>query len=1013
MKLNIRFKYWMLATTTTLVLALTGLFLAAVLGKFSRLAEESAKERFSLVTQRAVAEITRLVSDEARNVVTLSSSPSSAFVRTGESGRTINTDDLVAPLIASLAGNNHLYGHYFALDNDEFLQVIGVRNEPRIVASLQAPAGTEIAIRRIVRDDQRTEQWQFFDKERTIIGERFAAATYVPTSRPWYIDARRENRLFISGPYVFESTGAPGLTISAPLPKTADAVGVTGVFGTDINLGDLDSFLAGLPLTPNAAILMLDEQNQILAFNGRGEHFAGLRIAPLTRLGDLDHPLLKRIDGQAIGNESTLLEPEAGDATPSFIVTQQTTGTTAGRRFKVVTLASLDDFTAPVVHARTDVLLVCAGILVLLLPLSLIGSRHVVNALAQLAENSERIKRLDFASDPVKPVSSLYEINTLSDAQTVMHRSIKERTDDLRLAQDKLSRLVENGILLSLEHDRHKLLRHILFGSREIAHCAACTLFLKTERNTLAFAMRTSEDQLPPFEVPLYDPVSGEPMVGFVSSYVALKNETIVIDDVYAETRFDLSGTKDFSDQTGFRTVSMLTVPLSPRSDEVVGVLQLMNALDPETGAVIPFPTELIRYVEALAAQSAVALENHNLLAAQKELMESMIKILAGAIDAKSAYTGNHCKRVPELAAMLAEEAGKVSEGPLAKFCFTTEDEWREFRIGAWLHDCGKVTTPEHVIDKATKLETIYNRIHEVRTRFEVLLRDARIAELEAIAAGVPEADAEQAFAARKQQLIDDFAFIAECNIGGEFMAPEKVERLKHIAGETWLRHFDDRLGLSHGELMACENIPRAEVPAVERLLDDKRSHIVPRTDMTAFDPKYGFRMKVPEHLYNFGELYNLSIERGTLSEEERFKVNEHIIQTIVMLEAMPFPKNMRRVPEYAGEHHETLLGGGYPRKKTPDQLSIPSRIMAIADIFEALTATDRPYKAVKTLSECVRILAGFRTRGHIDAELFELFLTSGVYQRYAERFLKPEQIDAVDITQYLDGAASVTSPAA
>jgi len=312
------------------------------------------------------------------------------------------------------------------------------------------------------------------------------------------------------------------------------------------------------------------------------------------------------------------------------------------------------------------------------------------------------------------------------------------------------------------------------------------------------------------------------------------------------------------------------------------------------------------------------------------------------------------------------------------------------------------VTTPEHVIDKATKLETIYNRVHEVRTRFEVLLRDARIAQLEAITNGVPAADAEQAFAVRKKQLIDDFAFIAECNIGGEFMAPEKIERLKKIAGETWLRHFDDRLGLSHGELTFYETIPHTETPAVERLLDDKISHIVPRTDMTAFDPKYGFRMKVPEHLYNFGELYNLSVERGTLTEEERFKVNEHIIQTIVMLENMPFPKNMRRVPEYAGEHHETLLGGGYPRKKTPDQLSIPSRIMAIADIFEALTATDRPYKATKTLSECVRILAAYKNGGHIDAELFDLFLTTGVYRRYAEHYLKPEQIDAVDIAEFI-----------
>jgi len=281
-------------------------------------------------------------------------------------------------------------------------------------------------------------------------------------------------------------------------------------------------------------------------------------------------------------------------------------------------------------------------------------------------------------------------------------------------------------------------------------------------------------------------------------------------------------------------------------------------------------------------------------------------------------------------------------------------------------------------------------------------LRDARIAQLEAIAAGVPEAEAEQLFTARQQQLFDDFLFIAQCNIGGEFMAPERIERLKTIGRQTWLRNFDDRVGLSHGELVFYDTTPQRALPAVEFLLDDKPSHIVPRTDLTAFDERYGFRMNVPKNLYNFGELYNLAVERGTLTEEERFKINEHIIQTIVMLENMPFPKNLRRVPEYAGEHHETLLGGGYPRKKTPDQLSIPSRIMAIADIFEALTATDRPYKPTKTLSECVRTLASFKNREHIDAELFDLFLTSGVYLRYAERFLKPEQIDEVDISQFL-----------
>ena len=641
--------------------------------------------------------------------------------------------------------------------------------------------------------------------------------------------------------------------------------------------------------------------------------------------------------------------------------------------------ATLTDFTVPLEFAKRDVLLIALAVLLLQSLLPALLSRQT------------------------KPDPAHGAINASGDAQVAQQGTLGERTAEHELVLKKLARLVENGLLLARERDRSKLLHHILFGSRDIAHCAACTLFLKTDHDTLRFALRTHDDQLPSFEVPLYHPDNGEPMDGFVSSYVALRNEVVVIDDVYRETRFDLSGTRDFSEQTGFRTVSMLTVPLSPRSDEVIGVLQLINAIDPVSGEVIPFPQELVRFVEALAAQSAVALENHNLLAAQEELMDSMIRMLAGAIDAKSAYTGNHCKRVPELAVMLAEAAGKVDQGSLAGFAFKSDDEWREFRVGAWLHDCGKITTPEHVIDKATKLETISNRIHEVRTRFEVLLRDARIAELEAVAAGVQEAQARAAFARQRQQLLDDFAFIAECNVGGEFMTPDQRERLAVIGRQTWLRHFDDRLGISANEqTRRLRSEGPATLPATETLLADKPWHIVPRLDKRTQDPKYGFQIKVPEHLYNLGELHNLAVERGTLNEEERFKVNEHIIQTIIMLESMPFPKNLRRVPEYAGEHHETLLGGGYPRKKSPEQLSIPSRIMAIADIFEALTASDRPYKPIKTLSESVAILAALRDKGHIDADLFDLFLTSGVYRRFAEQFLKPEQTDEVDISSFV-----------
>jgi len=619
---------------------------------------------------------------------------------------------------------------------------------------------------------------------------------------------------------------------------------------------------------------------------------------------------------------------------------------------------------------------------------------------------------VDYITKPVSPPIVLARTrahlqnklarDVLKDKSGYLEAEVRRRVADLKVAEEKLSSLVENGLLLAKERDRDTLLRHILFGGKRLCNCDAGTMYLKTEQGTLKFALRTKDDELPSFEIPLVDSATGAPNEKYVSTYVAINSKTVVIDDVYNESRFDLSGTRRFDADTGYRTVSMLTVPMAPREGEVIGVLQFMNAMNPESGVVTSFSPELTGFVEALAAQSAVALENHNLLEAQQALMDSMIKLVAGAIDTKSPYTGGHCERVPELAIMLAEEATRATEGPLREFRFQTDDEWREFRIGAWLHDCGKVTTPEYVVDKATKLETIYNRIHEIRLRFEVLLRDAQVTQLREELDGAAPADAARRYEERHAQLLSDFAFIADCNIGGEFMAPERVERVKAIAAQTWLRHFDDRIGLSHEELRRYEDEAVATLPVVENLLADKPHHLIARGPDRALDPKYGFKITVPKYLYNQGEVYNLSIGRGTLTEEERFKINEHIIQTVVMLDQMPFPKQLRRVPEYAGTHHETLTGSGYPRKLTKQELSVPARIMAIADIFEALTASDRPYKKAKTLSESIKILSFFRKDNHIDPDLYELFLRSGVYLRYAERYLKPEQIDTVDITKYL-----------
>lgn len=386
------------------------------------------------------------------------------------------------------------------------------------------------------------------------------------------------------------------------------------------------------------------------------------------------------------------------------------------------------------------------------------------------------------------------------------------------------------------------------------------------------------------------------------------------------------------------------------------------------------------------------------------DLLHSIIKLLAGAIDAKSPYTGGHCFRVPMIANMLIQAVSDTEDGVLADFSFNSEDEKEEFNIAAWLHDCGKIITPEYVVDKATKLETIYNRIHEIRMRFEVLLRDADIEYYQKLIEGkIPEIELAEKLKLLKDVLVEEFNFVAKCNIGCELMSADDIERLQNIGKHEWTRHLDDSLGVSEEEKKRLDKRAKQTLPVVEKLLSDKVEHIVERGLVSPFgDNSYNFKMDIPEKLYNKGEIYNLSILKGTLTAEERFKINEHITQTIMMLESLPFPENMKNVPDYAGAHHETMIGTGYPRKMRKEELSVPARVIAIADIFEALTASDRPYMKAKKLSTALKIMSFMRNDSHIDADLFEVFLKSGVYHEYAQEYLAPDQVDEVNIEDYL-----------
>ena len=523
-----------------------------------------------------------------------------------------------------------------------------------------------------------------------------------------------------------------------------------------------------------------------------------------------------------------------------------------------------------------------------------------------------------------------------------------------------IEKLNEIGIALSAEKNTPKLLEMILKGAKTILNADGGTLYLATEdKRYLQFEIIINDslgimmgaklgEPIPLDPLPLYDEF-GKPNNTMVAAHAALYKKTINIPDAYIAEGFDFAGTRAFDTRMGYRSQSFLTLPMLNHENELIGVLQLINAKGAKDGSIIEFSKVSQRIGESLASQAAIALTNNKLIGQFRELFESFIDLISEAIDKKSPYNGAHCRRVPTLTMMIADAACQADFGIFKDFELDEEERY-ELKIAGLLHDCGKVTTPVHVIDKATKLETIFDRIHLINTRFEVLKRDAEITFLNQKIAAIESgnlsiiSELEDVFQQKISQYSSDQDFLRICNIGGEFMRDEYKERLQIIATYRWI------------------------------------------------DPQ-----GVETNFLTEDEVYNLNISRGTLTAEEREIINNHIVVTIEMLEQLPYPRNLRRVPEYAGGHHERMDGKGYPKGLTRDQMSLPARMMGIADIFEALSAKDRPYKKGKNLTECLQILGKMKLNNHIDPDLFDLFVSEKVYLRYANEYLDPDQIDDVD----------------
>ena len=551
------------------------------------------------------------------------------------------------------------------------------------------------------------------------------------------------------------------------------------------------------------------------------------------------------------------------------------------------------------------------------------------------------------------------------DPPDATHKSLSPYTYISAADESQENRLVKHlkeitriGAALSVEKNIHKLLEMIVDEARSLTNADAGTLYiLDKDSNCLQFQILqndsmkvrlggTSGKQVDLPSVPLTDE-QGNPNHANVSSHVALTGETISIPDVYDAAGFDFSGPLNYDKTTGYRSKSMLVIAMQNHENETIGVLQLLNAQEPENEAVISFSPDDIELVVSLASQGAVALTNSQLIQNLTDLFYAFIKSIATAMDEKSPYTGGHINRVVDLTMMIASLINDTDQAPFQNTCFNT-DEMEELRLASWMHDIGKITTPEVIVDKATKLQTFFDRIEFIQTRFELIAAtienntlkhklDQTAHEGQNIEDG---SSLDQEMAQQLAALSEDFEFLKSINQANEYMADDKIQQLNKIARKTYRFNGHQRPYLSQDELK------------------------------------------------------NLSTRKGTLTDEERKIIENHAEVTFKMLKELPFPKMYEMVPEYAAGHHEKLDGSGYPRHLCEDQLPLQSRIMAVADIFEALTAKDRPYKKPMKLSQAIKILSFLKKDRHIDPHIHDLVINSKLLKTYAKSFMNPDQID-------------------
>ncbi|MBU0925932.1 HD domain-containing protein [bacterium] len=507
------------------------------------------------------------------------------------------------------------------------------------------------------------------------------------------------------------------------------------------------------------------------------------------------------------------------------------------------------------------------------------------------------------------------------------------------LTEHKLEEIMKINLAFSSQHDKNKLLEDILTLTKNLTNADAGTLYIKSkdeqylsfkviQNDTLNIKMGGTKNDLnwPDLAIFQEDGKVNNKMVAVVC---ANEKRIINVSDVYKTNKYKFEGTKDFDMKTSYRSKSMLVIPLINHENEVIGVLQLINKL--KNGVIINFNKLDEKIIISLASQAAMALTNMQLITSLEDFIDAFVSTIAKAIDTKSPYTSDHIVKVEKIALLVAKAIHE--DNTIYEKVKYNENDYKQIALAAWMHDIGKISMPEHIIDKSTKLEKIYDRIDLIQQRFEIIKLNKEIDFLKNLIT-------KEEYENYIQEINNDFEFLKRINLGGEFMNDDDIKKLELISQKKYIKN-NEKFTL---------------------ITED--------------------------------EFYNLSIKKGTLTKEEITIIRNHAQLSLDMISELPFPKKYKDVLNIACNHHEKLNGLGYPRGLKAEEISLEDRIMILADIFEALTASARPYKNAMTLSKVKNILISMANNGELDKDLINFFFNHRILDEYSKEELKSYQLD-------------------